>query len=76
MQIKNLFQSKGFQRLIEIVLLALILYAKQSMLNLILITFMLTYLMDRFQNFIYRKLDHFMPINLKIIIALLYVMLV
>lgn len=37
---------------------------------------MLTYLMDRFQKFISRKLDHFMPINRKIIIAFLYVMLV
>lgn len=76
MQMKNLFQSKGFQRLLVLLLLALILYGLQSMFNLILITFMLTYLMDRFQKFISRKLDHFLPINRKIIIALLYVMLV
>ncbi|MEC2711667.1 AI-2E family transporter [Bacillus cereus] len=76
MQIKNLFQSKGFQRLLVLVILALVLYGLQSMLNLILITFILTYLMDRFQKFISRKLDHFMPINRKIIIAFLYVMLI
>lgn len=76
MQIKNLFQSKGFQRLLVLVILALVLYGLQSMLNLILITFILTYLMDRFQKFISRKLDHFMPINRKLIIAFLYVMLI
>ncbi|MGG3520498.1 AI-2E family transporter [Bacillus pseudomycoides] len=76
MQMKSLFQSKGFQRLFVLLLLALILYGLQSMFNLILITFILTYLMDRFQKFISRKLDHFMPINRKIIISLLYVMLV
>ncbi len=46
------------------------------MFNLILITFILTYLMDRFQKFISRKLDHFMLINRKIIIAFLYIMFV
>ncbi|WP_459502818.1 AI-2E family transporter [Bacillus sp. C1] len=76
MQMKNLFQSKGFQRLLVLILLALMLYGLQSMFNLILITFILTYLMDRFQKFISRKLNHFMPINRKIIIAFLYVMLV
>ncbi|WP_439744162.1 AI-2E family transporter [Bacillus pseudomycoides] len=76
MQMKSLFQSKGFQRLLVLLLLALILYGLQSMFNLILITFILTYLMDRFQKFISRKLDHFMPINRKIIISLLYVTLV
>ncbi|HDR4571239.1 AI-2E family transporter [Bacillus cytotoxicus] len=76
MQMKNLFQSKGFQRLLILLLLALILYGLKSMFNLILITFILTYLMDRFQKFISRKLDHFMLINRKIIIAFLYVMFV
>lgn len=76
MQMKNLFQSKGFQRLLVLLVLALILYGLKSMFNLILITFILTYLMDRFQKFISRKLSHFMPINQKLIIAFLYVMLV
>ena len=76
MQIKNLFQSKGFQRLLCISNTCSRVIRAQSMLNLILITFILTYLMDRFQKFISRKLDHFMPINRKIIIAFLYVMLI
>ena len=76
MQMKNLFQSKGFQRLVVLGLLVLILYGMKSMFNLILVTFILTYLMDRFQKFISRKLEHFLPINRKIIIAFLYVALI
>ncbi|HDX9578424.1 AI-2E family transporter [Bacillus cytotoxicus] len=76
MQMKNLFQSKGFQRLVILGLLVLILYGLKSMVNLILVTFILTYLMDRFQKFISRKLEHFLPINRKIIIAFLYVALI
>lgn len=76
MQMKNLFQSKGFQRLLVLLLLALLLYGMRSMFNLILFTFILTYLMDRFQRFISRKCDQFMPINRKLIIILLYVTLI
>ncbi|MFD0767593.1 AI-2E family transporter [Bacillus sp. CGMCC 1.60114] len=76
MQIKNLFQSKGFQRLAILGLLVLVLYGLKSMFNLILITFIFTYLMDRFQKFISRKLEHFLPINRKMIIAFLYIALV
>ncbi len=42
------------------------------MINLILITFILTFLMDRFQRFISRKLK----VNRKIVIACLYIILV
>lgn len=76
MQMKNLFQSKGFQRLLVLLLLALLLYGMRSMFNLILFTFILTFLMDRFQKFISRKLSKFMLINRKIIIIFLYVTLV
>lgn len=59
MQIKNFFQSKGFQRLLILGFLALVLYRLKSMIHLILITFILIFLMDRFQKFISRKLDRF-----------------
>lgn len=76
MQMKNLFQSKGFQRLLVLLLLALLLYGMRSMFNLILFTFILTFLMDRFQRFISRKVSKFVKINRKIIIVFLYVILV
>ncbi|PHE06559.1 AI-2E family transporter [Bacillus pseudomycoides] len=73
---KNFFQSRGFQRLLILVILALILYGLKSMINLILITFILTFLMDRFQRFISEKLNRFVRINRKVIIAFLYIVLV
>ncbi|PHA98210.1 AI-2E family transporter [Bacillus pseudomycoides] len=75
-QMKNFFQSRGFQRLLILVILALILYGLKSMINLILITFILTFLMDRFQRFISEKLNRFVRINRKVIIAFLYIVLV
>ncbi|PDZ10958.1 AI-2E family transporter [Bacillus pseudomycoides] len=74
-QMKNFFQSRGFQRLLILVILALILYGLKSMINLILITFILTFLMDRFQRFISEKLNRFVRINRKVIIAFLYIVL-
>ncbi|HDR7210271.1 TPA: AI-2E family transporter, partial [Bacillus cytotoxicus] len=64
-QVKNFFQSRGFQRFIVFVILAFLLYGLKSMINLILITFILTFLMDRFQRFISNKLK----INRKVVIA-------
>ncbi|AWC32437.1 AI-2E family transporter [Bacillus cytotoxicus] len=71
-QVKNFFQSRGFQRFIVFVILAFLLYGLKSMINLILITFILTFLMDRFQRFISNKLK----INRKVVIACLYSVLV
>ncbi|WIY62958.1 AI-2E family transporter [Bacillus arachidis] len=75
-QMKNFFQSRGFQRLLVLVILALILYGLKSMINLILITFILTFLMDHFQRFISEKLNRYVKINRKVIIAFLYIVLV
>ncbi|EEL51123.1 UPF0118 membrane protein [Bacillus cereus Rock3-44] len=71
-EVKNFFRSRGFQRFLVLILLALVLYGLKSMINLILITFILTFLMDRFQRFISRKIK----INRKLIIACLYIVLV
>ncbi|MDM5188186.1 AI-2E family transporter [Bacillus sp. DX4.1] len=76
MQMKNFFQSKVFQKLLILGFLALLLYGLKSMIHLILITFILIFLMDRFQKYISRKLDHFVLMNRKIIIAFLYIVLV
>ncbi|GGE82747.1 putative PurR-regulated permease PerM [Priestia taiwanensis] len=57
-------------------LFALLLYLTRSMFNLILVTFILTYLMDRFQVFISRKLDPIVRIDRRAIIGLLYLIFV
>ncbi|MEW4153557.1 AI-2E family transporter [Bacillus thuringiensis] len=71
-EVKSFFRSRGFQRFLVLIIVALVLYALKSMINLILITFILTFLMDRFQRFISRKLK----VNRKIVIACLYIILV
>ncbi|MBE5105106.1 AI-2E family transporter [Bacillus thuringiensis] len=72
MTVKNFFQSRGFQRFLVLLIVALVLYGLKSMMNLILITFILTFLMDRFQRFISKKLK----VNRKVVIACLYIILV
>ncbi|MED1564730.1 AI-2E family transporter [Bacillus paramycoides] len=71
-EVKNFFRSRGFQRFLVLMILALVLYGLKSMINLILITFILTFLMDRFQRFISKKLK----VNRKVVIACLYIILV
>lgn len=71
-EVKNFFRSRGFQRFLVLIIVALVLYGLKSMINLILITFILTFLMDRFQRFISKKLK----VNRKIVIACLYIILV
>ena len=70
-EVKSFFEVEG-QRFLVLIIVALVLYALKSMINLILITFILTFLMDRFQRFISRKLK----VNRKIVIACLYIILV
>lgn len=64
----KLFQSSGFKRLLIFIFIALILYAMRSMMNLILLTFIFTFLMDRLVQFIERKI----PLNRKLIVVLSY----
>ncbi|AKR34810.1 hypothetical protein P4K49_23545 [Bacillus cereus] len=45
-EVKSFFRSRGFQRFLVLIIVALVLYALKSMINLILITFILTFLMD------------------------------
>jgi predicted PurR-regulated permease PerM len=73
---KNFFQNKSVRRFAILGLFGLLLYLMRSMFNLILVTFILTYLMNRFQVFISRKLDRFVRIDRRIIIGLLYITLV
>lgn len=66
--INKLFQSSGFKRISIFVLLALVLYGLKDMINLILFTFIFTFLMDRLVIFLSRKI----PINRKILVVASY----
>ncbi|MEH7252483.1 AI-2E family transporter [Neobacillus niacini] len=70
--INKLLQSSGFKRISIFVLLALVLYALKDMINLILFTFIFTFLMDRLVIF----LAHKIPINRKILVIASYTTIV
>ncbi|MEH7245293.1 AI-2E family transporter [Neobacillus niacini] len=66
--INNLLKSSGFKRISIFVLLALVLYALKDMINLILFTFIFTFLMDRLVIF----LSHKIPLNRKVLVIASY----
>jgi len=70
--INKLMQSSGFKRISIFVLIALLLYAMKSMINLILLTFIFTFLMDRLVQFIEKKV----PLNRKLIVVISYASIV
>jgi predicted PurR-regulated permease PerM len=70
--INNLIKSSGFKRISIFVLLALVLYGLKDMINLILFTFIFTFLMDRLVIFLNRKI----PLNRKILVVASYTTIV
>ncbi|MDQ1144438.1 putative PurR-regulated permease PerM [Bacillus sp. SORGH_AS 510] len=70
--INKLLSSSGFKRISIFVLIALVLYAMQSMINLILLTFIFAFLMDRLVQFIEKKI----PLNRKLIVVTSYACIV
>jgi predicted PurR-regulated permease PerM len=74
--IKELFKKEVTKEVIAFTLLALLIYAMKSMLNLILLTFLVTYLVYSFQSFILGKLKRFMRVNEVILTLVLYISIV
>jgi predicted PurR-regulated permease PerM len=68
----KILQSQGFKRISIFVLIAVAIYAMKSMINLILLTFIFTFLMDRLVQFIERKI----PLNRKLIVIISYASIV
>ncbi|MGV3465086.1 MAG: AI-2E family transporter [Heyndrickxia sp.] len=67
-----LLQKKSVKRLIIFALIAVVLYFLRSMINLILLTFIFTFLMDRLVNFVTDKIH----INRKVTVIILYCLIV
>lgn len=70
--INKLIQNSGFKRISIFILIALVLYLMKDMINLILLTFIFTFLMDRLVQFIERRI----PINRKLIVVISYSVIV
>ncbi|MGE7093811.1 AI-2E family transporter [Lysinibacillus sp. NPDC048646] len=72
----DFFRSNGFKRFIILIGVAVALYLMWSMINLILLTFIITYLMNELSTSATKGLRRFVPINEKAVIVTLYLLLV
>jgi predicted PurR-regulated permease PerM len=70
--INKLVQSSGFRRISIFILIAVVLYLMKSMINLILLTFIFAFLMDRLVQFIEKRI----PLNRKLIVVISYALIV
>ncbi|MFD2970729.1 AI-2E family transporter [Peribacillus deserti] len=69
---KDFFRGKGFIRFITLLILVVLLFSIKSMINLVLFTFIFSFLMGRLQDFISFHLKKIIPANSNLIIILLY----
>jgi predicted PurR-regulated permease PerM len=70
--LQTLIQKKSFKRLMIFALIAVVLYFLRDMINLILLTFIFTFLMDRLVKIVTNKI----PINRKFTVIVLYCLIV
>lgn len=73
---RELFQMPGFRRVIALAFAIVVLYYSRSMLNLFLITFILTYLINRLHNFVVRNVNRIFRINSVVVVLLIYTIMV
>jgi len=72
----NFFRSHGFKRFIILVGIAIALYLMRSMINLILLTFIITYLMNQLTTKTTKEIRKYTPMNEKAVTVTLYLLLV
>jgi predicted PurR-regulated permease PerM len=70
--INNMLQSSGFKRIVIFAGMIFVLYLLRDMLNLILLTFIFTFLMDRLVKIVSRRV----PINRKLLVVILYALII
>lgn len=71
----QLFKKESSQRIIIFVLFGAFIYFMKDMLNLFLLTFLLTYLTNSLQKFVLKHVENFLPIKEKIMIIIIYILL-
>lgn len=71
-EIKGFFQKKGVKRIIIAAFIILALYAMRSMIDLLLLTFIFAFLMDRLVEFTAKRI----PLNRKLLVLLMYSIIV
>ncbi|WP_088072085.1 AI-2E family transporter [Gottfriedia luciferensis] len=76
MEVKKYFQNGTFRRLAMIFCIVLVLILIRKILNLVLLIFIFTYLMNRIHKFIMAALKKIMPVNRLVIVYVLYLLVV
>lgn len=69
--VERFFKGLGARRIVTLLLIVLLLSVR-SILNLILLTFILTFLIDRLHTFIYSRLRKYVRIDFRVTVILLY----
>ncbi|WP_374015727.1 AI-2E family transporter [Paenibacillus thiaminolyticus] len=70
--LKDFFKGPGARRIVTLLFLIVLLFSVRSILNLILLTFILTFLIDRLHTFIYSRLRKYVNIDFRVTVILLY----
>ncbi|MFD1395836.1 AI-2E family transporter [Kroppenstedtia eburnea] len=70
---KELFQNQGIRRFLVLVILVLFLLAFKSMLNMMLITFIIAYLMNRISTSLTGRLQNVIRVGQRVVAVALYV---
>lgn len=76
MTFREFFHLPGIRRFIALISAVLLLYMFKSMLNLILITFILTYLVNRLNGFILKRTGRFVKLSRPLVVIVIYCALV
>ncbi|WJH31960.1 AI-2E family transporter [Paenibacillus sp. CC-CFT742] len=74
--IKEWLKNATVRRFLILLLFCLVLFSMGSMLHMILLLFLVTYVMNRLQQFITGKLNRLFPINYKVVVILLYLIVI
>ena len=73
---KEYLQSEGFSRFITLVILVAFLISIGSMLNLLLFTFIFTFLMGRLEQIVTAQINKVFRINSKVVVVFLYAIMI
>jgi predicted PurR-regulated permease PerM len=74
--IKNFFQEEAVKKFGAVIILILLLFSVRGLINLILLTFLFTYLLYTFQQFLYKKVNLFIPVKSIFITLFMYILLI
>lgn len=70
---KEFFEKEIVRRVISVLILALLLYSMKSIMDLLLLTFLITYIIYTFEEYLLKNIRKFIKFNEVVLILLLYV---